>query len=201
MLKLASLFLMLLSTGLYAQSPYLSIEVKMDRYMTEQTNYRISMKVCEPLKMTNRGDWFAKDTSRIDYLNLKSSDFSCGNYNFIEGPSNSVTYPGTQFNLYQFANQVFAWEKVLIFRIGNYSSPVNVPEMFIVLPMKYKSFVTKVELSDVPFESGKVVYLSDPSASYSKDGSRLTIEQSLRNPSLLPVDSFVLKEMMIKRYQ
>ncbi|HSU29002.1 MAG TPA: hypothetical protein VLJ68_11505 [Chitinophagaceae bacterium] len=85
MLKLTPLIVLLFSSQLLAQSPYLNIEVKMDHYMSEQANYRISMKICDPVKMTEKGDLFTKDTSDIDYLQLTNADFNCGDYNYIEG--------------------------------------------------------------------------------------------------------------------
>jgi len=202
MVKVIPIIALLFSSNLFAQSPYLNIEVKMDRYMSEQTNYRIAMKICDPVKKTDKGDWFTKDTSAIDFLHLKTDGFNCGDYTYIEGKDD---YAGggisTKFNLYQFGNQVFAWEKLLVFRIANYSSRGWQPEMYVVLPMKYKAFLSHVELTDINFESGKVIYLSDPVAYYAAEGSRLTIEQSLRNEKLIALDNFPLKDILLRQYK
>lgn len=55
------------SLKLSGQSPYLSILVKMDSINADGTRYKIEMNICEPKKMTERGNWFTHDTSAIDF--------------------------------------------------------------------------------------------------------------------------------------
>lgn len=72
------------------------------------------------------------------------------------------------------------------------------PEMYIVMPMKYKSFFTRIELNDLEFQSGKVIFLSDYNASYiaSQDEKYLNIDQSLKDYKTVEVKSFPLKELL-----
>jgi hypothetical protein len=63
-----------------AQSPHLSIWVKMDSVKAEGTRYKIEMKMCKPKKMTELGSWFSHDTSTIDFASLKVNDIDCVEY-------------------------------------------------------------------------------------------------------------------------
>lgn len=110
MIRLIVFFALFCSQIVRAQSPYLGIHIKMDSVKREDKNFRISMKICEPLKMTERGDWFKPDTSAIDFLKLTAADLTCGKYSYIEGTDD---YAGSQakFNVYEFGNQLFAWKR------------------------------------------------------------------------------------------
>ncbi len=149
-------FTVIFNLTVTAQSPYLSILVKMDSVKAESTQYKIEMKICEPKKMTERGDWFTHDTSTIDFVSLKTNEIDCGKY-FDKGIGEPLTYNKVEipFNKFEFSNQLFAWEKIFVFRISNWSSRGWQPEMYIVMPMKYKSFVTYIKLTDVEFQSGQ----------------------------------------------
>lgn len=72
------------------------------------------MKICDPNKKSERGNWFTRDTSTIDFTSLKTSDVNCGKY-FDKGPGEPLTYNKEEipFNKFEFSNQVFAWEKYL----------------------------------------------------------------------------------------
>ena len=172
-----------------AQSPHLGMLVLMDSAKTGSVRYLIEMKICEPKQGTGRGDWFSHDTSTIDFRSLKNGDTSCGEYfskgepDLISGGNNDPVY-----NKFTFSNQVFAWEKIFVFRISNASSRGWVPGMFIVMPMPYKSFVTKVVLKDIPFQSGKVIYLDKLNASYER--SALLIDQSLKDSKGVELKEF-----------
>ena len=178
-----------------AQSPYLSILVKMDSVKAEGTWYKIEMKICEPKKMTERGDWFTHDTSTIDFVSLKTNEIDCGKY-FDKGIGEPLTYNKVEipFNKFAFSNQLFAWEKIFVFRISNWSSRGWQPEMYIVMPMKYKSFVTYIKLNDLEFQSDKVIFLYD--FNNEQKGMHLTIEQSLKNYKAVDVKSFPLKAIL-----
>ena len=63
-----------------AQSPDLSILLKMDSAKVGYTHYKIEMNICEPKKKTERGDWFSHDTTTIDFVLLKANDIECGGY-------------------------------------------------------------------------------------------------------------------------
>src|SRR6478735_8829653 len=106
-----------------AQSPYLSILVKMDSLKAESTRYKIEMKICNPIKKTERGNWFARDTSTIDFVSLRSNDIKCGDY-FDKGMNEPLNYKKeeTLFNKFEFSQQVFAWEEIFVFKISNWSS-------------------------------------------------------------------------------
>lgn len=170
--------LLLLHFSSNSQSPYLSVRVKMDSAARDFTDYRISMKICEPLKMTKRGDIFKPDTSSIDFVKLKPADISCGHYSYIEGPDD---YAGSKarFNEYEFGNQVFAWEKMLVFRIADYSSRGWHPEMYIIVPVKYKAFVTLIDITGIAYEEGTMVFADNYDAKY--DGMKLRISLSLKD--------------------
>lgn len=187
--------LILLHLTATAQSPYLSILVKVDSLISESTRYKIEMKICEPKKMTKYSDWFSHDTSKINFSLLKANDFKCGEF-FDKGLPTLISgeeeeKPNNQF---EFGNQYFAWEHVFVFRISNTSSRGWEPEMFIVMPMKYKSFRTRIDLTDIKFQPGKVIFLIEYTSAY--DDSKLIVQQSLKDHTGIKVETFPLKELL-----
>lgn len=190
-------FILLLHLTATAQSPGLTINIIMDSAKLDFTLYKIEMKICKPKKMTERGSWFSHDTSTIDFASLNANDIECGEY-FDKGMGEPLTYNKEEilFNKFEFANQVFAWEKIFVFKISNWSSRGWQPEMYIVMPVKYKSFQTSIEITDIENLSGKVVFLSDVNASY--DESKLNIRQSLKDAKAVELKGFPLKEMIEK---
>jgi hypothetical protein len=177
-----------------SQSPYLSINILMDSAKAEGIRYKIEMKICKPKKMTVRGDWFSHDTSSIDFASLKPGDITCGEY-FDKGTPTLISGKEKEkINQFEFSGQVFAWEEIYVFAISNMSSRGWHPEMYVVLPMKYKSFRINVELTGIEFQSGKVIFLTDANSFY--DESKLNIRQSLKDNKGVEVKDFPLKELL-----
>jgi hypothetical protein len=179
------------------QSPYLSILLKMNSARANGKDYKIEMKVCEPKNISDRGDWFSHEISKIDFASLKSDEINCGEY-FDKGTAELISGEEEEksFNEFKYANQVFAWEKIFVFRISNWPSRGEKPEMYIVIPMKYKSFVTSIKLSDIEFHSGKVIFVTDFKTS--QDGMYLNIDQSLKNQKITDLKDFPLKEVLFQ---
>src|SRR5258705_13009919 len=136
------------------QSPHLSMLLKMDSVKAEGKRYKFEMNICKPKKMTERGSWFSHDTSTIDFTSLKSNDIECGGY-FNKGMPTLISGPEEKppFNQFQFSGQVFVWEEIYVFRISDQGSRDWNPEMYIVMPMKYKSFWTHIDITDIEFQS------------------------------------------------
>ncbi|MEI9807912.1 MAG: hypothetical protein WDO16_08615 [Bacteroidota bacterium] len=182
---------------IYSQSPSLGIHVRMDSAKTGSVRYKIEMKMCEPKTKTEKGSWFSHDTSAIDFISLKADDITCGDY-FSKGMPELIS--GTEekmpANSFTFSNQVFAWEKIFVFKISNQSSRAWWPEMYIVMPVKYKSFLTYIDLSGIEFQSGKVIFLNEYTALQNE--SALYVRQSLKNAATSDVKDFPLKELLVK---
>ncbi|UEG50710.1 hypothetical protein LK994_04385 [Ferruginibacter lapsinanis] len=182
--------------NLFAQSPSLSVELTMDSIKRDFTNYKIEMKICEPKVKTNNTDWFNHDTSRIIFDSLKAADIMCDNYfesgEGIKELSDKIAFQ--KYNSFRYSNQLFAWEKILIYKIANYSSRAWYPEMYIVLPIRYKSFVTKINLTSLVFESGKVIYLDGKNAVQTSDA--LNISYSLKDEKGIDANEFLQKELL-----
>jgi hypothetical protein len=123
-------FALFFTNIIYCQSPILTINVVMDSAKVEGKRYKIEMNICKPKKMTVRGSWFSHDTSTIDFTSLKSNEIECGGY-FDKGMPTLISGPEGKplFNQFQFSNQVFAWEDILIFKISDWSSRGWNPEM------------------------------------------------------------------------
>lgn len=183
---------------LLAQSPYLTIKAVMDSTKAAFIRYKIEMKICDPVKMTQKGSWFSHDTSTIDFASLKMNDITCGEYFdcWKSGLMNGAK-ENKIFNLFEYSNQVFAWEKIFVFKISNFSSRAWWPEMYIVIPIRYKSFLTHIDLTDIEFLSGKVVFLTELNASY--DESKLNIQQSLKDAKAVEVRGFPLEGLLEKK--
>lgn len=185
---------------IHGQSPILSIDVIMDSAKVDGIRYKIEMNICKPKKMTERGSWFSHDTSTIDFASLKANDIECGGY-FDNGMPTLISGKEEElFNRFKFRNQGFAWEEIYFFRITNRSSRGWWPPMYVVMPMKYKSFVTHITLKDIEFQSGKVIFLTNYKAFYNDSGNMkyMNIDQSLKNYKAVEVKTFPLKELLEK---
>ena len=68
--------------------------------------------------------------------------------------------------------------------------------MYVVLPIKYKSFRTSVDLTGIEFQSGKVLFLTDVNAAYTENS--LVIRQSLKDKKAVEIKNFSLKEILEK---
>jgi hypothetical protein len=167
----------------------------MDSVTTGFKRYKIEMKMCQPKKTTERGDWFAHDTSAIDFETLKSDQLSCGKY-FDKGSTKLISgkEESTPFNQFRYDNQLFAWEQILVFQISDWSSRGWHPPMYIVLPMKYKSFRTQINLSDLSFKEGKVIVLPGNNARYEE--SILKFDISLKGEQGVELKSYRLKDIL-----
>lgn len=174
---------LLASLNATSQSPSLSINVLMDTTSTAFTNYEIEMKMCSPTKISKKGDWFSHDTSTINFASLRSEEVGCSDYlkngEGIEVLSGNETFE--KFNYYEYSNQVFAWEMILVFRVSNRSSAAYWPYMYIILPIRYKSFVTHIKLSGITFQPGKAILLEKPDAEYKKSGLQIQKDLKLLN--------------------
>ncbi len=178
-----------------AQSPYLSVLLEMDPARTDGNRYKIEMKICEPLKMTAAGDWFSKDTSAIEFASLKSADINCAAW-FDKGMLELLSgqKEDTPFNGFRFGNQVFAFEKILMFKITGWSPGNRQPDMYVVLPVKYKSFRTKIDILGIGFLPGKVVFISEPDISY--DDHKLNISAFLEDAKGTDLKDFSFREAL-----
>lgn len=178
-----------------AQSPYLSFILKMDSAKSIGIHYKIEMKICEPKKKTKIGNWGSHEVSKINFDLLKAKDINCGYY-FEKGLPALISGQEKEIpiNQFEYGNQLFGWEHIFIFRISNISSRGVMPDMYLVMPMKYKSFFTTINLSDLVFESGKVLCLTQ--FNHLQDGNKLHIDQSLENYKTVDEKKFFLKEIL-----
>lgn len=178
-----------------AQSPYLSFILKMDSTRSSGTRYKIEMKICEPEKMTKIGNWSSHEISKINFDSLKTKDIKCGEW-FDKGLPTLISGQEEEkpINQFEYGNQLFAWEHIFILSISNMSSRGWLPEMYVVMPMKYKSFFTSINLSGLVFKSDKVLYLTQ--FNHSLDGGKLHINQSLKDYKTVDEKKFFLKEIV-----
>jgi hypothetical protein len=181
----------LLQLPAISQSPYLSVYVKIDSAEAAYAHFKIEMKICEPKNMTERGNIFGTDTSAIDFTSLKPGDITCREY--IETEITAEGEP-SGFNQFKFGNQVFAWEKILVLKISHKSSRGLPEDMYIVLPIRHKAFVTHIDLTGVIFESGQLLYVDDPKITYQK--SSLTVTRSLKGYKTSYVRDSPLKTLL-----
>jgi hypothetical protein len=148
-------------------------------------------------KNVRAGDWFSHDSTTIDFRSLKPGDIDCGEY-FDKGTTTLISGKEEELpiNRFEFSGNKFAFEEIYIFRISDKSSRGWNPEMYLIMPVKYKSFVTYIKLTDLEYQSGKLIFLTDYSAS--RQGMFLTIEQSLENYKPVDMKDFQLKSLLIK---
>ena len=193
---LASIICIIFCSAVVAQSPSLSVQFTMDKTddFTSSSNFKIEMKICEPIKKTKKKDWFTNETSSINFSTLTANDIVCDKY-MIEGEGKELLsgeIEAPKRNSFSFSNQYFAWENILIFRISNNSSAGIQPPMYVIMPIKYKSFFSTIFIKDVVYKSGHVVFIDDTIPSYPK--KRLTINHSLKNETGIYVETSFYKD-------
>jgi hypothetical protein len=142
---IASLVLIINSNFLYSQSPYYTINFSVSDEGTINNNadYKIEITTCrfnyDPVIPS--GDyWFGKDTSLLNWDNLPDS--------MIQKLTCSTAE--TKGSNYEYSNQAMVWENIYAVKIIRNLSDT----MFIVFPVKIKSFVTFIKLGVIPFKRG-----------------------------------------------
>lgn len=184
MKKLLFALIFFYSHSAYAQSPGLIIHFNVDSIKADVLDFKIEMKFCEPHKRTTSKSPFTKDSSTIDFKKLAEKDISCEAY---IGNYNSNTYH------YYFSNQVFAWEKIIIWKLSAASG--NSKEyMYVILPVKIKSFVTFIEINDVVFEPGKFIWIDEQGKSERNSGLDLLF--SLKKSQATDINKCSLKSIL-----
>ena len=164
-LILATALVLINCSAAYTQSPYYSLKFSVGDSGTINHNddYVIDVTSCQfdydPVIPS--GDyWFGRDTSRLDWQNLPDSvlkTISCVNY--VKNGS-----------VYENSNQAMVWENIYAIRIVRNSSDT----MLIVFPVKIKSFVTFMDLGNIPFKTGIFDLTNDIVYSYNQ-GLKLEI--------------------------
>ena len=165
-----------------AQSPGLIIHFDVDSLKAEGSDFKIEMKFCEPVKRTQSKNYFTNDSSAIDFKRLTENDISCENY--IQNDNNNA-------NHYYFSNQVFAWEKIIIWKISLASGK---EPMYVILPVKIKSFVTFIDVKDLVFQPGKFIWIDETGKTSADNGRNFLF--SLRNSKAINVDQCSLKNIL-----
>lgn len=188
------LLVLFISTNASAQSPYLSVRLVMDTAGMSDARYVIQMKFCSLKKPSQLEDWFSFEESKVNFETLPVSGVECGNYAENGGGLEYLTgNPGLNpFNKYGYINQKFAFETILIFRIADSSIRKESP-MYLVFPVKYKSFVTGISLDKVPFQPGKVIYVRD---AHIDNRSRLRLSTSFEGLEGVLIKDFRWKELL-----
>jgi hypothetical protein len=170
--------------GAIAQSPGLIIHFDVDSIKADGLNFKIEMKFCEPLKRTQSKSYFTNDSSTIDFKKLDAKDISCESY--------ISNYNSNAYHYY-FSNQVFAWEKIIIWKLSAASGDWKEP-MYVILPVKIKSFVTFITVKDVAFEPGKFIWIDEEGKVESNSGRNFLF--SLKNRKGLDTDKCSLKKIL-----
>ncbi|MBK8312186.1 MAG: hypothetical protein IPL04_16045 [Chitinophagaceae bacterium] len=58
--------------------------------------------------------------------------------------------------------------------------------MYVIVPIKHKSFVSSVSIADVTYKSGNVVFIDKATATF--PNKRLTINHSLKNETGIRIE-------------
>lgn len=173
--------------GVIAQSPGLIVNLTMDSIKTGAVHFKMEMKICEPVSKSKTNGYFTNDSSTIDFKKLREKDVTCGRY--ID--NYETVYP---FYNFRYGNQLFAWEKIIIWKISNISSRALHMPMYIILPVKIKSFITYIEIKDIEFEGGTFIWL-DEEGVINKD-KRQHLSVSLKKRKGLDTDECSLKKLL-----
>jgi hypothetical protein len=177
-----------------AQSPYLSVVLRMDSSKIGQHQFTISMKLCRLRQPSPQKDAFSYELSKTRFDTLTSSSLSCGDYIENGGGYEYLTgKPVIDPNVYRFGNQAFAYEVVMVFKIEDSSSAAAMP-MYVVFPVRHKSFVTSVSITDVSFRPGKVLFVDGEKKR--KSGSGLRLEASVKKKKAVEINTSPFKSLL-----
>ena len=187
MKKLLLVFTFFYCHPTFAQSPYLTVNLAMDSVKAGPTRFKIDIRICQPVNGSVIKDHFSNERSTINFKALKEKDISCGEYISNDSKKN-------EFYNFHFGNQVFAWEKILICRIVNWSSATWEEPMYMVLPVKMRSFVTYISLEDIEYESGKLIWLDDAGVIDKSNSQQISIVLNGRKG--IDTESWTLKKIL-----
>lgn len=167
---------------MFAQSPGLTIHFNVDSTKADGRDLKIEMKFCEPYKRTPSKNYFTRDSSTIDFKKLTDKDIRCESY--INNYDSSAYH-------YYFSNQVFAWEKLIIWKL---SATFPKEPMYVILPVKIKSFVTLIEINHVVFQPGRFIWIDEEGKTGSENGQKFLF--SLKNRQGIDTGKCSLKPIL-----
>jgi hypothetical protein len=187
MKKLLLVFTFVYCHVAFAQSPYLSVNLNIDSVKAGSIKFKIDMKICQPANGSAIKDHFGNTISTIDFKTLKEKEIKCDEYISNDEKANG-------FYKFHYGNQVYAWEKILICRIVNWSSTTWEQPMYLVLPVKIGSFVTHINLEEIEYKSGKLIWLDETGVIDKNRTQQISIK--LNNRKGIDVDSWALKKLL-----
>jgi hypothetical protein len=120
----------------------------------------------------------------IDFKKLTEKDIRCESY---------IGNYDTSAYHYYFSNQVFAWEKIIVWKISASYDDQKGP-MYVILPVKIKSFVTFITVKDVAFESGKFIWIDEKGEI--GQNSKMNFFFSLKNSMAIDTNKCSLKKIL-----
>lgn len=193
---LLSIYILCANLEAISQTPYLWVRFKMDSIQSSSSSYTIKMKICDLANPSDKGDWLTADTSGTDFNTLHAKDIICQDYRAsYEGVEYlSGEKPVVKDSEFEYSNQTFAFEKILVFKIVNESSARILPPMYIVFPVRYKSFATGIRINGVVFDDGKAILVENTDAK--REGMSILLETSLLDRKGVNVKDFRLKEIL-----
>lgn len=155
------LSLLVVTSCIYAQSPFYSIKFSVVDDEAASHTYTISRQVCEfdYTPVINSGDyWFGKDTSMLNWNSLPDTMYKllkCGDESLGNGM------------IYENSNQAMVWENIYKFKIIRTGKNTGTSDtMTIVFPVLLKSFVTFIKLGTIRFAPGYYEPIYDFKYSY-----------------------------------
>jgi hypothetical protein len=146
-----------------AQSPYYSLllSIKDDTTADKNSAYKIYHRLCVSDERII-GDFFTNDTSNINWNDPPPEFFN--SLKCIE-TSELISHQ------FKYSDQVMMYEMIVHLMIID---EISQDTMQIVFPVKIKSFVTSIDLENIPFKKG--IYEIDNGLEYSLDGMRLRMK-------------------------
>jgi hypothetical protein len=165
-MKILSLiiFIISFSPAAFSQSPYYSMKVSIKQEPGDNYTYRYFHTICQPKEWSTRGDTFDHDTSRLSWDNLSIEYLSGLECKDLESESDSIYFYGNQMMVYE--NIM----KVTVVRSGAGAADT----MRMIFPVKIKSFVTYINITNIPFYNKTYDLTND--MEYSIKGMYLSIK-------------------------
>lgn len=158
------IFIIFFSAVSFAQSPYYSIKVSIKKEAGDKHTYEYYHTLCIPPELSTDGDTFDHDTSKLDWQNLSKEFLNSFECRELGSETDSI---------YVFGNQMMVYEnlaKITIVRTGGGTQDT----MSMIFPIKIKSFVTFINIRDIPFNNKTYDMTND--MVYSTEGMYLNIK-------------------------
>lgn len=149
--------------SVFAQSPYYEINISVKKEPGDSSVYKYIHSFCTPPEWSNKGETYESDTSAIEW-NLSAGYIDSLKCSEVKSESDSI---------YSYGNKIMVYEYIIKVIVIREREGIR-DTMKIIFPVKIRSFVTLVDMTNIPFHSDTYNMAND--MVYTVNGMEMTIK-------------------------